>query len=485
MGTYQQNLDDSDSHWALLGSAIKIAQNLGLSELGSESDSKSWGCSWNSLIKRETARRVWWNLIFNDWSNAAAHHGAYSIHPTQNRTALPANVNDVNLVDGLSLPEASATQYTEMSFSLIRFRFVGLYREIVDNKNRGYSFVLEIDSRLRDMVDAIPSYFENKPDTPSDKTDSNGVNTPMEHLFSLIMGENRRMRLHRPFLFKGYTDPTYAKSRDQCIKSARLILKHLKSTPENCAMFLKWWIVMFYGFAAAVVLFIDLCHHKTEDPAAVEARRIELQEALDLFRRSQHVSAVSHNAVALLERMMQTARPRSPRKRGSPENDEPFERVVKRMLLDSNHSSENPSQGIPTEKCLSQQLFAQTSESPESNKSHAMELTGAIRPPKLYHPAELSLLPWTEQSYTTTEMPATPNTSLNNVTGSMAWNPMGKDPVEQTALFREMGLFEPRAMKALENVTIGELGQLLWGDDSYTLDDVGTSNLTWAPVVTA
>ncbi|EEB97961.1 hypothetical protein MPER_02620, partial [Moniliophthora perniciosa FA553] len=100
------------SHWALLGSAIKIAQNLGLSELGSEADSKSWGCSWNSLIKRETARRIWWNLIFNDWSNAAAHHGAYSIHPTQNRTALPANVNDADLVDGLLLTEASATQYT-------------------------------------------------------------------------------------------------------------------------------------------------------------------------------------------------------------------------------------------------------------------------------------------------------------------------------------------------------------------------------------
>ena len=68
------------AHWALLGSAIKvcsdltvdrivfmsfpqIAQNLGISRLGSESDGRTYPATWRSVVKRETARRVWWSLV--------------------------------------------------------------------------------------------------------------------------------------------------------------------------------------------------------------------------------------------------------------------------------------------------------------------------------------------------------------------------------------------------------------------------------------
>jgi hypothetical protein len=63
MGTYQYNAGMADSHWALSGSAIKIAQNIGLSRLGRESSQQRWPEAWRDPLKREIGRRVWWHLV--------------------------------------------------------------------------------------------------------------------------------------------------------------------------------------------------------------------------------------------------------------------------------------------------------------------------------------------------------------------------------------------------------------------------------------
>ena len=59
---------------------IQIAQNLGLSRLGGESGPQTvWPTRWQSLIKREIGRRVWWNLAYLDWSYAQAHQMSYCV----------------------------------------------------------------------------------------------------------------------------------------------------------------------------------------------------------------------------------------------------------------------------------------------------------------------------------------------------------------------------------------------------------------------
>ncbi|KAJ7492254.1 fungal-specific transcription factor domain-containing protein [Mycena latifolia] len=337
MGLYQQNLDESDAHWALMGTAIKIAQNLGISRLGSEGEPRQYSAAWRSVIKREIARRVWWLLIWADWSNAAAHHGTYSIHPSQNHTGLPANINDNDLADGRPFTPQPPHTYTEMTFSLCRLRFVELYRQIVDNMEApaGYGFVVDIDRKISNTILELPSHFRGP--GPAVKG--------FELTLALIMGETRRLRLHRPFLFRGYKERKYVDSRIQCVSSATAILDYLKSDNEQSALLLKWWLVLFYGFAAAVVLFIDLCHQKADDQPDLEIRRVQLREALDLFKTAEHVSAVSRNAIALLEGLL-TVEPGMPskpsRKRGATD-DEPFERVVKRMIIDASRNLTMPS----------------------------------------------------------------------------------------------------------------------------------------------
>lgn len=58
----------------------QIAQNLGLSRLGAEQQARNgellptWTGRWQSLIQREVGRRVWWNLVFMDWSLAPSYN---------------------------------------------------------------------------------------------------------------------------------------------------------------------------------------------------------------------------------------------------------------------------------------------------------------------------------------------------------------------------------------------------------------------------
>ena len=63
MGVYQYNVGMADSHWALLGSAVKVAQNIGLSRLGNENQQIFWPEAWRDPLRREIGRRVWWQLV--------------------------------------------------------------------------------------------------------------------------------------------------------------------------------------------------------------------------------------------------------------------------------------------------------------------------------------------------------------------------------------------------------------------------------------
>ncbi|KAJ7665424.1 hypothetical protein DFH06DRAFT_1390944 [Mycena polygramma] len=421
MGLYQQNLDESDAHWALMGTAIKIAQNLGLSRLGSEGEGRQYSGAWGSLVKREMGRRIWWTLIWDDWSNAAAHNGTYAIHPSQNHTGFPANINDCDLVDGQPFAPMPPHAYTEMTFSLCRLRFVELYRQIVDNMQAptGYSFVLEMDRKISSTILETPSHFRGPGPGPAVKG--------FELTLALIMGETRRLRLHRPFLFRGYKDRKYVDSRIQCVNAATAILDYLKSDDEQSALLLKWWLVLFYGFAAAVVLFIDLCHQKADDQPDLETRRAQLREALDMFKTAEHVSAVSRNAIALLEGLLKPGMPSKPsRKRGAPD-DEPFERVVKRMIIDASRNVTAPSS-----------RSSQASLSPPSSLS-----------PLVGTPVRL------------------PSTSTSSPMDYAAHSSSGNDLFVSGALFRDEGMFSG---PQFDDQTMAQISQLLYNDPYGFLD---------------
>jgi hypothetical protein len=65
--------DGADATWALLGTAVKIAQNLGMNRLEAEAADKVWSPVWNTRLRREMGRRVWWTFVSLDWAHAIAH----------------------------------------------------------------------------------------------------------------------------------------------------------------------------------------------------------------------------------------------------------------------------------------------------------------------------------------------------------------------------------------------------------------------------
>ena len=100
-----------------------------------------------------------------------------------------------------------------MTYSLTRFRFVEIYRQIVDNMENptGYGFIVDTDARLREMLEVdVPASFQIPEGSQRESAGHHlrGVKR-MEFNIALIMGETRRLRLHRPFLFRGYKDRKY------------------------------------------------------------------------------------------------------------------------------------------------------------------------------------------------------------------------------------------------------------------------------------
>jgi len=65
----------------------QMAQNLGMSRLGAEQQAENgkplstWTGRWESLIQREVGRRIWWNLVFLDWSLAPSYSFSTSYVP--------------------------------------------------------------------------------------------------------------------------------------------------------------------------------------------------------------------------------------------------------------------------------------------------------------------------------------------------------------------------------------------------------------------
>lgn len=195
-GGYQYNVDSAaDSHWALMGSAVKVAHNLGLARLGGEHDGRvrSWPAAWKDPLRREIGRRVWWNIVYLDWSHAMSHGTTYCVHPSQNYTLFPSNINDAGLVSGFPLLSSPMEVHTDSSFLICPLRFLTLYRELIDHLNTNvpalYPYVLEMEGRLLKLLGNMPSFFR---DVPSAKRAAEAFSNPIivsECIVILMTGE--------------------------------------------------------------------------------------------------------------------------------------------------------------------------------------------------------------------------------------------------------------------------------------------------------
>jgi hypothetical protein len=93
----------------------------------------------------------------------------------------------------------------------------------------------------------LPTFFQPTP-TESHIPPYNDPKAMVEYYekTTLNLGlHSRMMRLHRPFLSRGYDDERFSYSKEQCIRAARAGLRLMCGGENNhVAQFLeKWWSV--------------------------------------------------------------------------------------------------------------------------------------------------------------------------------------------------------------------------------------------------
>lgn len=159
----------SRAHSALTGTAIRLAECMGLHRDGSH-----YGLS---PVETHVRRMVWYQLCFLDMRTAMATGPRPSIRQDEFDTKLPLNVDDVDLLKP-DPPMEDAERFTDMTVSLIRMKCGEMNRSLnvdiaaVDRKKKSLQSVLVRIKKFRAKIseqflpildDTIPlHYFASK-----------------------------------------------------------------------------------------------------------------------------------------------------------------------------------------------------------------------------------------------------------------------------------------------------------------------------------
>lgn len=243
--------------------------------------------------------------------------GVYQCHLRQMTVKKPLNVNDEELVDGMSRIEQPISQPTAMSFSLQRIRLSEISRSIVDRtaliaadaNGPSHDIVMDIDTELQLLKNDIPPFFlMSTVDLTKiyqlDQSQAAKIVHQGYMLHSLLY--TQRCKLHFPYFSRGFVDSAYAPSRELCLQSARLIIQtelQLESSGVCMAIRYKFLGLLLGVFMASIVLLMDLCHNKSSSQQ--EKQRGEIADA---FRILEEARYESETAAKFLDSLMHVLR---------------------------------------------------------------------------------------------------------------------------------------------------------------------------------
>jgi hypothetical protein len=229
----------------------------------------------------------------------------------------PLNINDEDVIDGMSRIEQPLSQPTAMSYSLQRIRLSEISRSIVDRTplimahadGPSHDVVMDIDTELQLLINDIPPFFSmsiaNLTETYQlDPSRAANIVHQGYMFYSLLYAQ--RCKLHLPYFSRGFVDSAYASSREICLQSARLLIQ-TESQLENsglCTATRYKFIGLLLGvFMASIVLLMDLCHNKSSPQQ--EKQRGEIADAFRILEEARHESKT---AAKFLDSLMHVLR---------------------------------------------------------------------------------------------------------------------------------------------------------------------------------
>lgn len=142
-------------------------------------------------------------------------------------TAMPSNLHDTDFEEASTAlpPGRPEHERTACSYTRAKARIMKVFGQITDlafsREDASYEQIMELDRRLEEAHDLLPSFFQHRPMTQSiaDPTDLVMRRYTLELLY-----QKSRIVLHRRYMAE--TESQYAHSRTVCLAAARETLHH-------------------------------------------------------------------------------------------------------------------------------------------------------------------------------------------------------------------------------------------------------------------
>ncbi|KAK5126947.1 hypothetical protein LTR85_008305 [Meristemomyces frigidus] len=347
MGLWLNDRGLSSTHHLQLALAIKMAVSLGFSKLdaaaGLSGSFEGEDNGFFSLRKgdistagrgteRELRRRLWWSLVCQDYYTASSCNFTYTIHPKQSKAHLFLNLDDEELgsddtisstVTGHPLEDVA----TAASYHLLKIPFARVAKAMIDLYNDdelSYTAIINLERLLWTTYDELPEYFKwrKSPDSMIPIPASQYVDRDHLEWQRVFLGftvHNRVLRLHRPFMARGYIEESMAHSRQATIDSALACLDLADHGQRIGFPGLRWWVILIHIFTSGVALCIDYHfllqrqiqahknHTVTSDPRLLHVRREQIVRTVGLLRPGAGSSIAGARAAAVIDGLIEQA----------------------------------------------------------------------------------------------------------------------------------------------------------------------------------
>jgi hypothetical protein len=227
-------------------------------------------------------------------------------------TKKPLNVDDDDLIDGLTIVEKPLSYPTEMAFFLQRCRLGEVSRHIVDRTSLimartaepNREDIMDVDTEVQMLMNDLPVFFTM---SEEDLVATYGL-SQRRAAGICQQGHNarfllhvQRCKLHLPYFTRGFSNMTYAPSKEICLSSARLIIQSEldieNTSPRN---HYKFCSLVLGIYMSSIVLLMDFCINRNSPYR--DRQRKDVAEAFRLLLEGKKESeAASHFVDSLMQ----------------------------------------------------------------------------------------------------------------------------------------------------------------------------------------
>lgn len=225
-----------------------------------------------------------------------AHEGTYTVHPAHMKVNKPRNISDEELQTRPADFSHPRSVPTIMAYSLQRIDLNDVCRQLTDLapymmfEHMSPDDFITIDREFDRIIRETPWFLKSEPGRREElaQLDLAHPYLPFQRHICLLFIQSRRCQMHMPFLLKASYDPSYARSRELCLQSARDVItchEELILNPNGPHSGVPINPLLLMHFFATVVLLMDFCANK----AAVDetARKAEIEVAVKMLEEAK------------------------------------------------------------------------------------------------------------------------------------------------------------------------------------------------------